>query len=75
MRFNIISPGNDTEWPKSALSIVCLHQGILMHQFIETCDRIPIEGCAKQLVADLASWDSFEGLGSDYNIHSWDVIG
>jgi hypothetical protein len=62
IRINIvslpISPGNDTERPKSALSIVCLHQGVLMHQFIETCDRIPIEECAKQLVADLASWDS-----------------
>jgi len=62
IRINIvslpISSGNETERPKSALSIVCLHQGALMHQFIETCDRIPIEECAKQLVADLASWDS-----------------
>lgn len=62
IRINIvslpISSGNDNERPKSALSIVCLHEGALMHQFIETCDRIPIEECAKQLVADLASWDS-----------------
>jgi hypothetical protein len=62
IRINIvslpISSGNDTERPKSALSIVCLHQGTLMHQFIETCDRIPIEECAKQLVTELASWDS-----------------
>ena len=61
IRINIVSlplPDQDSERPKSALSIVCLHQGALMHQFIETCDRIPIEECAKSMVADLASWDS-----------------
>lgn len=62
IRINIvslpISQGSDTERPKSALSIVCLHQGALMHQFIETCDRIPIEQCAKQMVAELVNWDS-----------------
>ena len=53
-----ISPSDVDGRPKSALSIVCLHQGALMHQFIETCDRIPIEECAKQLVTELAGWDA-----------------
>jgi hypothetical protein len=62
IRINIISlpitDGSDGKRPKSALSIVCLHEGALMHQFIETCDRIPIGECAKQMVADLSGWDA-----------------
>jgi len=61
IRINIVSLplGNDgSDRPKSALSIVALHQGALLHQFIETCDRIPIEQCAQSLVADLKDWDS-----------------
>jgi len=62
IRINIvslpISDGAGTERPRSALSIVCLHGGALMHQFIETCDRMPVEECAKQMVTELASWDS-----------------
>jgi len=61
IRINIVSlplEAQDPERPQSALSIVCLHQGALMHQFIETCNRIPIEDCAKSMVADLADWDS-----------------
>jgi hypothetical protein len=61
IRINIVSmplASDGTERPKSALSIVALHQGALLHQFIETCDRIPIEQCAQSLVASLKEWDS-----------------
>jgi hypothetical protein len=59
LRISIVSlPLNtaDEEPPKAALSIVCVHGAAIMHQFIETCTRIPIEACAKNLLLDLADW-------------------
>lgn len=53
-------PDDGTGKPKSALSIVALHDGSLLHQFIETCNRIPIEDCAASLVADIKHWDRQE---------------
>jgi hypothetical protein len=37
----------------SALSIVCMHNGAMVHQFIETCNKIPLEDCAKKMVDGL----------------------
>ena len=39
--------------PRAALSIVYTHDGVLMHQFIETCTRIPISDCAQAALKDL----------------------
>jgi hypothetical protein len=59
-RISIVSLPLDTEAdgqpPRGALSIVCVHDGAIMHQFIETCTKIPIDSCAKALLADLESW-------------------
>lgn len=60
IRVNIISMpiGNAEDKPQSALSIVCLHNGVIMHQFIETCTHIPIGECAASMVHDLLTWDA-----------------
>ena len=58
IRINIVSlplPDKDGR-PQAALSIVCLHDGALMHQFVETCTRIPLEDCAQSMVTDLKNW-------------------
>ncbi len=41
---------------RSALSIVCLHEGVILHQFVETCNNIPIEDCAKSILTSLLDW-------------------
>ena len=60
IRINIISmPLEESQGrPQSALSIVCLHDGALMHQFVETCTHIPIEDCAQSMVDSLLQWDA-----------------
>ena len=59
-RISIVSLPLDAEAngqsARGALSIVCVHDGAIMHQFIETCTKIPIDSCAKALLADLESW-------------------
>ena len=40
--------------PRVALSIVCLHDGSMLHQFVETCTRIPIAECAESMVKGLS---------------------
>ena len=59
IRINIISmPLEENEGrPQSALSIVCLHDGALLHQFVETCTHIPIFDCAQSMIDSLAKWD------------------
>lgn len=42
--------------PKSALSIVCLHDGVILHQFVETCAHISIEDCAKSILSSMLDW-------------------
>ena len=37
----------------AALSIVCVHNGALMHEFLTTCAHIPIADCAKNMVDGL----------------------
>ena len=39
---------------RAALSIVCLHDGSIIHQFVETCTRIPIAECAESMVKGLS---------------------
>lgn len=59
IRINIISLalGDDARPGRTVLSIVVLHDGAIMHQFIETtCDKVPISSCAKTMLAELASW-------------------
>jgi hypothetical protein len=59
LRISIVSLPLNTaneEPPKAALSIVCVHGAAIMHQFIETCTKIPIDACAKNLLVDLENW-------------------
>jgi hypothetical protein len=44
--------------PRSVLSIVCLHNGAMIHQFVETCTGIPIRDCAQSMVDGLKDLDS-----------------
>lgn len=44
--------------PHAVLSIVYTHDGALMHQFIETCTRIPIADCAQAVLKDLKDLES-----------------
>jgi hypothetical protein len=59
-RISIVSLPLDTEAKgdsaRVALSIVCVHDGAILHQLIETCTRIPIDSCAKTLLVDLENW-------------------
>jgi hypothetical protein len=61
IRINIISlPLDDAAQPgRTVLSIVVLHDGAILHQFIETtCNKVPIASCAQTMLAELASWSS-----------------
>ena len=54
LSINIISmPITNDGKASSALSIVCMHNGSMVHQFIETCNKIPLEDCARQMVDGL----------------------
>jgi hypothetical protein len=54
LSINIISmPITNDGKPSSALSIVCMHNGSMVHQFIETCNKIPLEDCARKMVDGL----------------------
>lgn len=55
VRINIISMPLEAVdgHPRAALSIVCLHDGIMVHQFVEMCTRIPIADCAQSMVSGL----------------------
>jgi hypothetical protein len=44
--------------PRSVLSIVCLHNGVMVHQFVETCTGIPIRDCAQSMVDGLKDLES-----------------
>ena len=59
IRINIISMPLDPHEgrPQAALSIVCLHDGAILHQFVETCTHIPIEECAESMIHDLLQWE------------------
>jgi len=52
---NIISmPVESTDGkPHSVLSIVYSHDGVMVHQFIETCPHLTVEECAMNMVRDL----------------------
>jgi hypothetical protein len=56
LRIHIISmPITTSEgMPGAALSIVCMHNGSLMHEFLTTCAHIPIADCAKNMVDGLS---------------------
>lgn len=59
IRINIISLplDDDARSGRTVLSIVCIHDGAILHQFIETtCNKVPIASCAKTMLAELASW-------------------
>jgi hypothetical protein len=61
IRINIISLSlDDAAQPgRTVLSIVVLHDGAILHQFIETtCNKVPIASCAKTMLAELATWSS-----------------
>lgn len=45
----------DGQSRRTALSVVCLYKGVLVHQFIETCNSISIESCAEQTLAQFDS--------------------
>ncbi|MEO6923783.1 MAG: hypothetical protein ABI142_08160 [Bryocella sp.] len=53
-----ISDGTDGQPPRAALSIVCLHNGAIIHQFVETCTHISITACAQSMLSDLLEWES-----------------
>ena len=53
-----LSQGTDGQPPQSALSIVCLHNGSIIHQFVETCTHIPIADCAQSMLSDLLEWEA-----------------
>lgn len=55
IRVNIISmPLESADGrPRAVLSIVCMHGDTMVHQFVETCTRIPIADCAQSMVQDL----------------------
>jgi hypothetical protein len=60
IRIHIISmaiPSPDGK-PRSVLSIVCLHNGVMVHQFVETCTGVPIRDCAQSMVDGLKDLDS-----------------
>ena len=61
IRISIVSlplaaESNSGQTPRAALSIVCLHDGAILHQFVETCTKIPIKDCAESMLADLLKW-------------------
>ena len=60
LRINIISmPLSDSgagETPRAALSIVVVEDGAIFHQFIETCNKIPLQDCAQRMMNDLWKW-------------------
>ena len=39
--------------PRAALSVVYMHEGVMVHQFIETCTHLPVADCAQALVRGL----------------------
>jgi len=43
---------------KSVLSIVCVHDGVILHQMVETCSHIPVEQTAEAMLQDLTTWDA-----------------
>lgn len=56
IRINIVSMALEPVdgKPRAALSIVCMHDGSLVHQFVETCTHIPIADCARSMVSGLS---------------------
>ncbi len=39
--------------PRAALSVVYVHDGVMVHQFIETCTHLPVQDCALALIRGL----------------------
>ena len=62
IRISIVSlpltDGTDGTPARSALSIVCLHNGAIIHQFVETCAHISIADCAKSMLTNLLAWEA-----------------
>ena len=58
IRINIVSMplGTESGISKAALSVVVIHDGALLHQFVETCTRIPIQDCAESMLDDILKW-------------------
>ncbi len=55
IRVHIISmPLEESEGkPRAALSVVYMHEGVMVHQFIETCTHLPVQDCALALIRGL----------------------
>ena len=62
IRISIVSlpldEGAAGQAPHAALSIVCLHNGSIIHQFVETCTHISITECAQSMLSDLLEWEA-----------------
>ena len=62
IRISIVSlpldEGAAGQAPHAALSIVCLHNGSIIHQFVETCTHISITECAQSMLTDLLEWEA-----------------
>ena len=62
IRISIVSlpleDGVEGQPARAALSIVCLHNGSIIHQFVETCAHISITECAQSMLNDLLEWEN-----------------
>ena len=62
IRISIVSlpldEGAAGQAPHAALSIVCLHNGSIIHQFVETCTHLSIAECAQSMLTDLLEWEA-----------------
>lgn len=59
IRVDIVShslpPKTNEDFGRTAIEIVCLHDGTSMRQIIETCNRLPMDVPADSIIAELGT--------------------